>query len=107
MVTYAAAPQPMTVMEPQTITYAASPVSMAPTYTAMSQHTMLPMQTTAQLPTVLKMPAKAQTPTVEAQPSTALPIPLHPSQLGPQRLAVSILEAYGLQGMNPFVDDHP
>merc|ERR1719225_2597909 len=62
----------------------------------MSQPTVLPMPPTAeaQLPTVLPMPAEAQS-------------SMGTTMLGPQKLAVSILQAHGLQHMNHFTGDHP
>jgi len=64
------------------------------------------MPTEAQPPTVLPAPA-------EAQPPTMLPVPPE-AQLSaganvtaPQKLAVSILQAHGLQHMNHFTGDHP
>jgi hypothetical protein len=106
MVTYAAAPQSTNVIAPQPVMYAAPPANIVPTYTTISQPTVLPMQTAAQLPMVLPMPAQAQAPTLlpmpaEAQPSTST------AMVGPQKLAVSILEAHGLQHMNHFIGDHP
>jgi len=83
MVAYAAAPQPMTFMaQQQPMTYAAAPACMVPTYPAASQ------------PTVLPMPA-------EAAPLCGDTV------VGPQKLAVSILQAHGLQHMNHFTGDHP
>jgi len=84
------------VMAQQPVTYASPPVNIAPTYTAMSQPTLLPMPPTAgaQLPTVLPMPAEAQS-------------SMGTTMLGPQKLAVSILQAHGLQHMNHFTGDHP
>jgi len=97
MVTYAAAPQPMTSMAQQPVTYARAPASMVPTYTTMTQAAglpVLPAPTEAQPLTVLPMPS-------EAQPSTGTIV------MGPQKLAVSILQAHGLQHMNHFTGDHP
>merc|ERR1719145_305638 len=54
----------------------------------------MPPTAGAQLPTVLPMPAEAQS-------------SMGTTMLGPQRIAVSILQAHGLQHMNHFTGDHP
>merc|ERR1719507_1372143 len=98
----------MTFMAQQPMTYAAAHASMVPTYTTASHPTVFPMPAEAQPLTVLPAPAGAQPPTPavlpmpsEAQPSTATTV------MGPQKLAVSILEAHCLQHMNHFTGDHP
>jgi len=95
MIAYTATPQPMAVMAQQPVTYAAPPVpSMAPTYT-LPQTTGLPMSTASQQLAVVPMPAEAQPPTATNMIG------------GPQKLAVSILQAHGLKHMNHFTGDHP
>jgi len=94
MVTYAAAPQPITFMAQQPMTYAAAPANMVPTYTTASQPMVLPMPAEAQPPTLLPMPSEIQPSRME-------------TGFGAQKLAVSILEAHGLQHMNHFAGDHP
>jgi len=93
MVTYGAAPQPMTFMAQQPMTYAAAPTSMAATCVTASRPTAFPAPAEAQLQTVFPMPS-------EAQPSTG-------TVIEPQKLAVSILQAHGLQHLNHFTGDHP
>merc|ERR1711956_135869 len=93
------APMPVTYQAPAPATYAAQPS----TYAAQpSTYAAQPSTTYAAQPST----------TYAAQPSSVygsqqIMVPTMAQATGPQKLAVSILQAHGLQHMNNFTGDHP
>jgi len=76
--------------------FGTQPMGMVPSYPTLPQPAVLPMPAEAQLtpPVLLPMPSEAQPPT-------------ETRVMGPQKIAVSILQAHGLKHLNHFAGDSP
>jgi len=104
MVTYAAASQPIVVMAQQPMTYSVPPAGvpgMATTTTYAAPAASTVYAAPAQFGTTYAAPGGSV-----GGPQQIM-VPGMTQAAGPQKIAVSILQAHGLQHMNHFTGDHP